>query len=121
MKFKTKVLVVPRRSSLDDGTDDGRHSNGKGHSMESSKHGEELSTISTTDSTTREPIPKPPKFTHALMSEKTLPNTLVSFDGPKDPYLPMNWSPKKKQWMGILAVVRSKARNDEMSKESDEQ
>jgi hypothetical protein len=35
-------------------------------------------------------------FTHPLANEKTLPDHIVDFEGPDDPYRPINWTFKKK-------------------------
>jgi len=37
-----------------------------------------------------------PNFTHPLAHEQTTEVALVDFDGPDDPYKPMNWPTKKK-------------------------
>lgn len=39
---------------------------------------------------------RPTTFNHPLTHEKTSPNVLVDFDGPDDPYRPLNWPAKKK-------------------------
>lgn len=36
------------------------------------------------------------QFTHRLTHEKTLPDHIVDFDGPDDPYRPINWPFRKK-------------------------
>jgi hypothetical protein len=38
----------------------------------------------------------PPKFGHPLMHTKTDQNVIVTFDGPGDPYRPINWPLKRK-------------------------
>lgn len=35
-------------------------------------------------------------FTHPLTHAPTAPDVIVEFDGPDDPYLPLNWAFKKK-------------------------
>lgn len=50
---------------------------------------------STVLSTIRSRAPRG-QFTHPLTHEKTSPDNIVDFDGPDDPYRPMNWSFKKK-------------------------
>ncbi|KAI1397564.1 polyamine transporter 1 [Hypoxylon fuscum] len=40
--------------------------------------------------------PVVPPFTHPLASEKTGPEYIVDFDGPDDPYRPVNWPRHKK-------------------------
>lgn len=52
-------------------------------------------TASTVLSTIRSRAPRG-QFTHPLTHEKTSPDNIVGFDGPQDPYRPMNWSFKKK-------------------------
>lgn len=42
------------------------------------------------------------KFTHPLSQTKTSPDVIVDFDGPDDPYRPMNWSFKKKAITTVL-------------------
>ncbi|KAK4238768.1 major facilitator superfamily domain-containing protein [Achaetomium macrosporum] len=42
------------------------------------------------------PQPGPPQFTHPLSHIPTGPDYLVDFDGPADPYKPMNWPLPKK-------------------------
>ncbi|KAF3760457.1 hypothetical protein M406DRAFT_358184, partial [Cryphonectria parasitica EP155] len=37
-----------------------------------------------------------PQFSHPLTHQKTSPAELVDFDGPDDPYRPLNWSTHKK-------------------------
>jgi MFS family permease len=37
-----------------------------------------------------------PDFSHPLTSQKTAPDVIVDFDGPDDPYRPLNWLFKKK-------------------------
>ena len=39
--------------------------------------------------------------THPLTNKKTSPEALVTFEGPDDPYRPLNWSTRKK-WMTVL-------------------
>ncbi|KAK1761905.1 major facilitator superfamily [Phialemonium atrogriseum] len=41
-------------------------------------------------------------FTHPLIDLKSSPRALVSFDGPGDPYRPLNWSFKKKAMTTVL-------------------
>ncbi|KAH7153369.1 major facilitator superfamily domain-containing protein [Dactylonectria macrodidyma] len=43
-----------------------------------------------------------PQFTHPLSHIKTTGDQLVDFDGPDDPYLPMNWPTKKKVLTTLL-------------------
>lgn len=50
---------------------------------------------STVLSTIRSRAPRG-QFTHPLTHEKTSPDSIVGFDGPDDPYRPMNWNFKKK-------------------------
>lgn len=42
------------------------------------------------------------KFTHPLAHTKTGPDVIVDFDGPDDPYRPLNWGFKKKAVTTIL-------------------
>lgn len=42
------------------------------------------------------------KFTHALTHTKTSPDVIVDFEGPDDPYRPLNWSFKKKAITTLL-------------------
>lgn len=41
-------------------------------------------------------------FTHPLTHQKTAPDVLVDFDGPDDPYRPINWSFGKKAITTVL-------------------
>lgn len=43
-----------------------------------------------------------PQFTHPLSHVKTTEDQLVDYDGPDDPYLPMNWPTKKKVFTTLL-------------------
>jgi MFS transporter, DHA1 family, multidrug resistance protein len=36
------------------------------------------------------------EFSHPLTNQKTAPDVLVDFEGPDDPYRPLNWTAKKK-------------------------
>ncbi|KAK5175568.1 uncharacterized protein LTR77_000707 [Saxophila tyrrhenica] len=58
-------------------------------------------TASTALSKIRSRNPRGP-FTHPLTHEKTKPDHIVDFDGPDDPYRPMNWPFRKK---AITTVV----------------
>ncbi|KAI1337457.1 polyamine transporter 1 [Xylariaceae sp. FL0016] len=40
--------------------------------------------------------PLVPRFTHPLVATKTTNDVIVDFDGPEDPYRPLNWSTHKK-------------------------
>lgn len=60
-----------------------------------------LERANTTLSTIRSRRPIPP-FSHPLTHEKTLQDVIVDFDGPDDPYRPMNWTFKKKVWTTAL-------------------
>lgn len=51
--------------------------------------------------TIRSRAPQPP-FSHELTHEKTSADHLVDFDGPDDPYRPLNWPLKKKTWTTVL-------------------
>lgn len=42
------------------------------------------------------------RFTHPLSHTKTGPDVIVDFDGPDDPYRPLNWGFKKKAVTTIL-------------------
>ncbi|KAL5357023.1 major facilitator superfamily domain-containing protein [Aspergillus floccosus] len=42
------------------------------------------------------------RFTHPLSHTKTSPDVIVDFDGPDDPYRPMNWTFRKK---GVTTVL----------------
>ena len=46
-------------------------------------------------------VPPEKPLTHPLAHEKTTADALVDFDGPDDPYRPINWTPKKK-WLTVL-------------------
>jgi hypothetical protein len=57
------------------------------------------------------------RFTHPLSHTKTTEDVIVDFDGPDDPYRPMNWGFRKKAvttvlygltTMGIPAALRDK-------------
>jgi len=37
------------------------------------------------------PLPQDPEFHHELEEFKSNPRAIVSFDGPNDPYNPLNW------------------------------
>ena len=41
-------------------------------------------------------------FSHPLVNDPSPPETLVGFDGPSDPYHPLNWPTSKKILMTIL-------------------
>ena len=58
-------------------------------------------TESTALSTIRSRVPRRP-FNHPLAHEKTQPDVLVDFEGPDDPYRPLNWLFKKKATTTIL-------------------
>lgn len=60
-----------------------------------------LERANSTLSTIRSRRPVPP-FSHPLTKEKTKPDVLVDFDGPDDPYRPLNWAFKKKVWTTAL-------------------
>ncbi|KKA31073.1 hypothetical protein TD95_005441 [Thielaviopsis punctulata] len=57
--------------------------------------GASLSRTDTVLSVIRSRRPIPP-FTHPLAQQPTTPAVLVDFDGPDDPYRPMNWPTRKK-------------------------
>ena len=40
-------------------------------------------------------------FRHPLSQQKTSPDSIVTFDGPDDPYRPLNWD-KRKKWITVL-------------------
>jgi hypothetical protein len=42
------------------------------------------------------------KFMHPLSHTKTSPDVIVDFDGPDDPYRPLNWGFKKKAVTTVL-------------------
>lgn len=42
------------------------------------------------------------KFTHPLSHTKTSPDVIVDFEGPDDPYRPLNWGFKKKSVTTVL-------------------
>jgi hypothetical protein len=42
------------------------------------------------------------KFTHPLTHTKTSPDVIVDFEGPDDPYRPLNWSFGKKATTTVL-------------------
>lgn len=42
------------------------------------------------------------KFNHPLTHTKTSPDVIVDFDGPDDPYRPLNWSFRKKAITTVL-------------------
>lgn len=42
------------------------------------------------------------KFTHPLTHTKTSPDVIVDFEGPDDPYRPLNWSFRKKAITTLL-------------------
>jgi hypothetical protein len=42
------------------------------------------------------------KFTHPLSHTKTSPDVIVDFEGPDDPYRPLNWGFKKKAVTTVL-------------------
>lgn len=49
-----------------------------------------------------------PRFSHPLAKSRTSPDTIVDFDGPTDPYLPMNWPFHKKALITICyGLVRN--------------
>lgn len=54
-----------------------------------------LERANTTLSTIRSRRPVPP-FSHPLTHERTKPDYIVEFDGPDDPYRPLNWAFNKK-------------------------
>lgn len=58
-------------------------------------------TASTTLATIRSRAPRR-EFTHPLENTKTTKDVLVDFDGPDDPYRPLNWSFKKKAITTLL-------------------
>ncbi|KAL9092347.1 MAG: hypothetical protein Q9165_004521 [Trypethelium subeluteriae] len=60
-----------------------------------------LSRVETTLSTIRSRRPFPP-FTHPLTQTKTGADVLVDFDGPDDPYRPLNWPYRKKVITTVL-------------------
>ena len=41
-------------------------------------------------------IDQRPTFTHPLFQQKTEKDVIVEFDGPNDPYRPLNWPARKK-------------------------
>ncbi|KAL1305427.1 hypothetical protein AAFC00_002312 [Neodothiora populina] len=60
-----------------------------------------LERVNTALSVIRSRRPIPP-FSHPLTHEKTKPDVVVDFDGPDDPYRPINWPYKKKLWTTAL-------------------
>lgn len=52
-------------------------------------------------STVRSRRPVPP-FSHPLAHTKTAPDVVVDFDGPDDPYMPLNWPTRKKIMTTLL-------------------
>ena len=54
-----------------------------------------VTTASTALATIRSRAPRR-EFTHPLETTKTSPDVIVEFDGPEDPYRPLNWSFRKK-------------------------
>jgi hypothetical protein len=39
--------------------------------------------------------------THPLAYQKTTPDAIVTFDGPEDPYRPLNWE-RRKKWITVI-------------------
>lgn len=60
-----------------------------------------LQRVETTLSTIRSRKPVPP-FRHPLAQVPTTKDVIVEFDGPDDPYRPLNWSFKKKVMTTLL-------------------
>jgi len=60
-----------------------------------------ISRVQSTLSTIRSRRPVPP-FSHPLTYTKTGPDVIVEFDGPDDPYNPLNWPFKKKVITTVL-------------------
>lgn len=58
-------------------------------------------TASTALATIRSRAPRR-EFTHPLEATKTTKDAIVEFDGPDDPYRPLNWSFKKKAFTTVL-------------------
>lgn len=44
-------------------------------------------------------------FTHPLANQETTENVLVDFEGPDDPYRPINWPTRKKVWTTFLYAL----------------
>ena len=73
-----------------------------GLSRTTSQHLERVNTTASNIlSTIRSRAPRR-QFTHPLVHEKTLPDYVVDFDGPDDPYRPINWPFKKKAITTVL-------------------
>ena len=73
-----------------------RSQSSTGLSRTTSRRLEQVNTTATNVlSTIRSRVPQR-QFTHALVHEKTRPDVIVDFDGPDDPYRPINWLFKKK-------------------------
>ena len=71
-------------------------------SRTTSRRLEQVNTTATNAlSTIRSRVPRKP-FNHPLAHEKTLPDVVVDFDGPDDPYRPINWLFKKKAFTTVL-------------------
>lgn len=47
-------------------------------------------------------VDRRPKFSHALSRQVTGVDVLVNFDGPNDPYRPLNWTPREKALTVLL-------------------
>jgi hypothetical protein len=50
-------------------------------------------------------------FTHPLSQQKTSVDAIVDFDGPKDPYRPLNWTPRKKAITVVMYGLTTMARS----------
>lgn len=84
---------------------EGRHLEGRyspGLSRTTSQRLERASTTASNAlSKVRSRRPRQP-FTHPLTHVKTTPDVIVDFDGPDDPYRPLNWPFKKKAMTTVL-------------------
>ncbi len=75
---------------------EGIHSSTPDLSRVNSRRLEQVTTTASNAlSTIRSRKPRP-DFSHALTHQKTTPDVIVDFDGPDDPYRPINWLFKKK-------------------------
>lgn len=51
------------------------------------------------------------RFTHPLSHTKTGPDVIVDFDGPDDPYRPLNWGFRKKAMTTLLYGLTTMGRS----------
>lgn len=79
-----------------------RRADSTGLSRKTSQRLERSQTAASTAlSKVRSRVPRAP-FTHPLANEKTNQDVIVDFEGPDDPYRPMNWTFKKKAITTVL-------------------